>query len=384
MSERLMLDPLYSELRATESVCRVSLPFGEDGWLVTRFEYARVVLADPRFSRAASVDRDEPRLGRHQHNVGITTMDPPHHTRLRGLAAKALTARRVEELRLKTRETAQRLVEDLVRHDPPVDLVEHFALPFPIAVICELMGVPPEDRGRLRSWAEVILSTTGASPEEVGRQRLAMHDYLTELVARRRREPTDDLLGAMVLARDGEDRLTDDEMVLLAGAILTAGHETIATQIPNFVYVLLTTPRLIDRVRAAPDLLESTVEELMRSVPLTTVLAARYALEDVRLGDVVIRAGDPVVVSLASANMDEEVFCGASEIDPGRKHNPHLGFGHGSHHCIGAQLARMELQVALETLLRRLPGLRLGVEEDALEWKSGMLVRGLRSLPVGW
>jgi cytochrome P450 len=206
------------------------------------------------------------------------------------------------------------------------------------------------------------------------------------LIAQRRERPTDDLIGALVRARDEDnDRLTEQEMVRLAAGLLAAGHETTVTQIPNFVYVLLTHPEQLRQLRAEPDLVPSAVEELMRFVPLGVASSfARYALEDVELGGVLVRAGEPVIGSVASANRDEEVFAQPDTLDLTRSTNPHIGFGHGAHHCVGAQLARMELQVAIATLLERLPGLRFAGPEEELEWKSGLLVRGLKRMPVAW
>jgi cytochrome P450 len=383
--DRLNLDPRYARLRRDEPLTRIRMPFGEPAWLATRHADVRTVLGDPRFSRAASVGRDEPRNSARRQDTGILGMDPPEHTRLRRLVAKAFTARRVEQLRPRTRAVADDLVDGMLAAGPPADLVEHLATPLPIRVICDLLGVPVADQDRFHTWSEAIVSTTSLTPEVAQQYIDNLFAYMGELIARRRREPTDDLLGAMVRARDADDRLAEDEVVRLAAGLLAAGHETTVTQIPNFVYVLLTHPDEWDRLRAEPALVPSAVEELMRFVPLGASSAfARYALEDVELGGVLVRAGEPVVVSIPSANRDETVFAEPDRLDLTRQANPHLGFGHGVHHCIGAQLARMELQVVLETLVDRTPGLRLAVPEPELTWKSGLLVRGLVAMPVSW
>ncbi|MGW4497941.1 cytochrome P450 [Micromonospora sp. NPDC004336] len=383
--DRLNLDPRYARLRRDEPLTRIRMPFGEPAWLATRHADVRTVLGDPRFSRAASVGRDEPRNSARQQDTGILSMDPPEHTRLRRLVAKAFTARRVEALRPRTRKAADELVDAMLAAGPPADLVEHLATPLPIRVICDLLGVPVTDQDRFHTWSEAIVSTTSLSPEVAQQYIDNLFAYMGELIARRRREPTDDLLGAMVRARDADDRLAEDEVVRLAAGLLAAGHETTVTQIPNFVYVLLTHPDEWDRLRAEPALVPGAVEELMRFVPLGASSAfARYALEDVELGGVLVRAGEPVVVSIPSANRDGTVFAEPDRLDLTRQANPHLGFGHGVHHCIGAQLARMELQVVLETLIDRTPGLRLAVPEAELTWKSGLLVRGLVAMPVSW
>lgn len=384
-ADRLRLDPFYAQLRRQDPISRVRLPYGEDAWLATRYEDARTVFADPRFSRAAAVGRDEPRVRPSVQQSGILTMDPPDHTRLRRLVAKAFTARRVERLRPRTQQIADELVDGMRTHGSPLDLVENFALPLPITVICELLGVPYADRADFRVWSDAFLSTTKLSPQQVSDHIERMRDYMAGLIAQRRERPTDDLIGALVEARDEQDRLSETELVELAVGILVAGHETTATQIPNFVYVLLTHPDALAALRADLDRVPQAVEELMRHVPLGVNAAfPRYALEDVELGDVVVRAGEPVLVSIAAANRDGDVFDDPDELDPDRQANAHIGFGHGPHHCLGAQLARMELQVALTTLLRHLPGLRFAVHEHEVPWKTGMLVRGPLRLPLAW
>ncbi|MFB9237699.1 cytochrome P450 [Plantactinospora siamensis] len=386
-ADRLNVDPTYAELREKEPMTRVQLPYGEEAWLATRYEDVRTVLGDARFGRAPAVHRDEPRLTPRQQDSGMLIMDPPDHTRLRRLVAKAFTARRVEDLRPRAQEIADGLVDDMVRLGPPADLVEHFATPLPIQVICELLGVPFADRDRFHVWSEAIVSTTSLPPETIQEYLNSLWGYIGALVAERRREPRiDDLLGALVQARDdNQDRLSETELVELAAGLLAAGHETTVTQIPNFVYVLLQNPDQLAALRADPALVPAAVEELLRYVPLGVGSSfARYAKEDVEVGGVLVRAGEPVVGSLSSANRDGTVFPDPDRVDLRREQKPHLGFGHGVHHCVGAQLARMELQVAVGTLVTRLPGLRLAVPEPELEWKRGMLVRGLLAMPVAW
>ncbi|MEU4565638.1 cytochrome P450 [Micromonospora sp. NPDC023956] len=384
--DRLNLDPRYAELRRDEPLVRVRLPYGEPAWLATRYADVRLVLGDPRFSRAASVGRDEPRNVPEQRKSGILGMDPPEHTRLRRVVAKAFTARRVERLRAGTRRVAGELVDGMVAAGAPADLVTHLATPLPIRVICDLLGVPVTDQDRFHTWSEAIVSTTALSPEQAREYVDNLFGYMAGLVERRRTTPTDDLIGAMVRVRDSDgERLGEDELVSLAAGLLAAGHETTVNQIPNLLYVLLTNPEQWARLCAEPGLVPSAVEELLRFVPLgATAAFPRYATEDVEVGGVLVRAGEPVVVSIHSANRDERVFTEPDQLDLARPVNPHVAFGHGVHHCVGAQLARMELQVVLETLVERTPGLRLAVPEPELTWKTGLLVRGLTSLPVNW
>ncbi|GAB3961823.1 cytochrome P450 [Actinoallomurus acanthiterrae] len=384
-SERLDVAPAFDELRE-QRLCRVQLPYGEPAWLVTRYEDAKVVLGDPRFSRAAGAGRDEPRTRLHVGSPGnLLRLDPPEHSRLRRLVAKAFTARRVEQLRPRAQQVADHLVDRMLAAGPPSDLVEDFALPLPITVICELLGVPVEDRHDFRLWSDAFLSTTRFTPEEVAEHTGKMRDYMAGLIAERRKAPQDDLLSALVEARDQHDRLSEEELLTMAEGILVAGHETTASQIPNFVYVLLTHPEALAALRADPDLIPQAVEELMRYVPLGNGAgSARYALEDVELGGVTVRAGEPVVVALHSANRDGSVYTDPATLDLERKEASHIGFGHGPHHCLGAQLARMELQVALGTLLHRLPDLRFATSEEDTVWKTGVATRAPARMPIAW
>ena len=384
--DRLELDPRYAWLRTNEPVSRVQMPYGEEAWLATRYADVRTVLGDARFSRAAVADRDEPRVAPHSQQTGMLAMDPPEHSRLRRLVAKAFTVRRVEDLRPRAEQVAEELVDRMVEAGPPADLVDDFAVPLPVIVICELLGVPPADRDRFHVWSEAIVSTTSLSPQQIGGYLDNLGAYIAGLVEQRRREPTDaDLLGSLVRARDEDDRLSEEEMVALAGGLLAAGHETTASQIPNFVYALRTHPDVLEFLRVRPDLVPAAVEELMRWVPLGAAAAfPRYAKEDIELSGVTVPAGDPVLAAVHSANRDGEMFPDPDRIDVTRSPNPHLGFGHGAHHCLGAPLARVELQTALAVLLRRLPELRFAVPEGEIPWKTGLFVRGPKHLPVTW
>jgi len=385
-AEKLDLDPLYAELRREEPLSRIQLPYGEPAWLATRYEDIKVVLADPRFSREAAVGRDQPRARPYAAGAGaMISLDPPEHSRLRRLVAKGFTMRRIERLRPRVQRIANEFVDTMLAEGAPADLVQDFGLPLPIAVMCDLLGVPFEDRADFRLWSDAYLSTTKFTREQVADYRTRLRAYVAVLTAERRKEPQDDLLSALVAARDDEDRLSEEELLTMAETILVAGHETTATQIPNFVYALLTNPDQLANLRADLALVPQAVEELLRYVPAGAGSSQpRYAIEDVRLGGVTVRAGEPVVVALLSANRDESIYTDPDELDLARRGAPHIGFGHGPHHCLGAPLARMELQVSLHTLLTRLPGLRLAGSEDGIVWKSGVSTRGPERMPITW
>ena len=385
-ADRLELDPEYGRLRDSGELARVTTTYGGEAWLATSYADVKTVMADPRFSRAAVFDQDVPSISpRILTGSNILSMDPPEHTRLRRLVAKAFTSRRIEQLRPRVQEVVDGLLDRIVEQGPPADLVEELDWPLPITMICELLGVPFEDRDRFRAWSDAVLSVTAHTPEEFVDARGQLTAYLAGLVAQRRQRPTDDLLGVLVLARDELDQLTEEELVQFGLTLLVAGHETTANQIGNSVYTLLTHPDQLDRLKADPELLPGAVEEMLRFIPLgNNTGTPRIALEDIELGGGLVHAGEAVIPQGAAANRDNEVFERANELDLTREQNPHVAFGHGPHHCIGAQLARVELQVAIGSLLRRLPGLRFAVPVDEMVFKSGRLVRGLEALPVTW
>jgi cytochrome P450 len=385
--DRLTMHPRYAELRDRQPVARVDMPHGGQGWLATRYADVRTVLADPRFSRAATVGRlDVPRTSPlPQLGDSLLSMDPPEHTRVRRLAAKAFTVRAMQRWQPRVRQVVDDLVTAMVAGGQPADLPESLAWPLPITVICELLGVPPADRGRFRDWTDTSLTLRGVPPEQIRAAQDQLADYLGDLVARRRADPTDDLLGELVRARDAGDRLSEVELVRLGTTLLVAGHETTANQIGNFVFTLLTHRPLWQRLVADPGLVPRAVEELMRITPLGAAASfPRVATEDLELGGQRIRAGETVCPHLASGNRDAEVFAAPEEIDFDRPEVPHLGFGHGAHHCLGAPLARLELCTALDALVRALPGLRLAVPADEVPWRQDRLIRGVRALPVRW
>ncbi|MFF9511400.1 cytochrome P450 [Streptomyces sp. NPDC014724] len=381
-ADGLRLADEYERVRDQPGLLRVQMEYGEPAWLVTRYADARLVLGDQRFSRAEGIAHDEPRQSEGRRDSGILSMDPPDHTRLRSLVAKAFTVRQIEKLRPQVKELTASLLDDLEAAGPPADLVDLYALPLPVAVICRMLGVPTEDRPLFRVWSDAALSTTSLTAAEFDASREELRAYMAELIVQHRRSPQDDLMTALIEARDGGDRLSELELVDLCVGILVAGHETTASQIPNFVLTLLDHPGQLARLRAEPELVPNAVEELLRFVPLGSGAGQpRYATKDIEVGGTLVRAGSPVLVAIGAANRDALRFAAPGVLDITREGNQHLGFGHGVHHCLGAPLARLELQEALIALITRFPGLRLAGD---VTWKSEMLVRGPRVMPVGW
>ena len=383
-ADTLELDERYTQLLA-EPMVRVKLAYGDEAWLASRYDDARLVLGDARFSRVQPEGRDEPRLGERQVGGGMLSMDPPEQTRIRRLAMKAFTRHRVEELRPFAVEVANGLVDDMIAKGSPADLVSGFALPLPVTMICTMLGVPVEDHHLFGEWSEGFLSAPGITLEQAAEYQDLLVGYMARLLAERSADPRDDLLSAFAQVRDNDDRFTEEEILQLAAGLLAAGHETTVSQIPNFVLTLLQHPVELDRIRRDLSIVPQAVEELMRFVPLGIGAAfARYAKEDIEVGGVLVRKGEPVLVSVGAADRDESVFSHANTLDLTRESVPHLGFSHGAHHCLGAPLARMELQVALEVLVGRLPNLRLAVPASELRWKLGGAMRSVAKLPVAW
>ncbi|MEU8698856.1 cytochrome P450 [Streptomyces sp. NPDC048680] len=381
--DRLDLDPTLLEVCGEQPVLRVRLPFGGDGWLVTRYADVRTVLSDPRFSRAAAAGAHVPRtVAVAPPPTSIMGMDPPDHSRLRGRVMRAFTVRSIDALRPRIEEIVNGLVDAMTEGGGPADLAAVLTWPLPITVICEMLGVPPADQDRFTEWVDGLLILD--DPEQSAHARRRLGDYLAELIGQRRAEPTDDLLGELA-ADSGKDPLSEEELVGLGVSLLSAGQEATANQIGNFVYTLLTRPALWRQLVAHPSLIPQAVEELSRFIPISATAGfTRVATEDLELGGQLIRAGDAVVAELGMANHDSEVFDRPEEIDFHRDQIPHVTFGYGIHHCLGAQLARVELRVVLETLVTRLPGLSLAVPADQLAWRTERLIRGVAALPVRW
>lgn len=379
-ADRLAPHPLYALLREDEPLCRVRLPDGSDAWLVTRYDDVRKVLSDLRFSRTTAIAPDEPGTRADGQGMGALDVAPP----IRALVAKALSTQRSERLRPGAQLTADNLVNGMLDRGGPIDLVEEYARPLPVAIICEMFGLPLEDRPRFGVWAEVLTSTECLGPQRIAEYHNLLWAYLGELVARRRHNPADDLLSALTTACAG-DGLREQEIAQICASQLVAAYDATASQIANFICVVLTHPEQHHLLSARPDLIGSAVEELLRFTPLVTAItAARYATKEVTLSGGVVRAGEHVLASATAANRDARTFHDPDRLDLTRQYNPHLALGFGPHQCIGADTARMMLQVALGTLVRRVAGLRLDVPESELSWTTKTVVRGPRSLPVTW
>ncbi|GGW67158.1 cytochrome P450 [Streptomyces lucensis JCM 4490] len=371
--------PVYERMRAEGPLHRVRTAASGEFWLVVGHEEARAALADARLSNDIRHSAGWQDDGGNSIGLNMVQTDPPQHTRLRRLVAKDFTPGRIEALRPEV----QRIADELVDAMLPLgraDLVEAFALPLPLAVICELLGVPATDRKTFHDW--YLESTDFTRPEAAGAAALAMTGYLAELVAAKREEPGADLLSALAGHMGEEERLSSEEMLGMAFLLLVAGYETAANLLSSGTLALLRHPDQLAALRADWSLLENAVEEMLRYDGPVETTAFRYAKEPVELGGTVIGAGDSVAVVLAAASRDPRRFDRADGFDIRRDARGHMAFGYGIHHCLGAPLARMQAAVAFRTLLERCPGLALDTEPDTLTWRPSLMLRGLHQLPV--
>jgi cytochrome P450 len=362
-------------------------------WLVTRYADARAALIDPRLAKDAAAFGGllERHLVTTQHRIRFAEVllghmlnsDPPDHTRLRKLVNRAFTGRAIAALRPRIEAIAAELTDAMAARveagEHTVDLLDAFAFPLPMTVICEILGVPAEHRSDFRKWSNMVLSS--APMDERAPSFAAMAEFLMGLVADKRAHPGDDMLSTVVAASEDADQLTENEAVSMAFLLLVAGHDTTVNLISNGVLALLRNPEQLARLRADPTMVAGAVEEFLRFDGPLNLATMRFTAEPVTIAGTEIPAGELVLVSLASANRDPDRFSRPDELDLSRG-GTNLAFGHGIHHCLGAALARLEGQVALRALLDRVPPFELAAQPDELVWRDSTLMRGLTQLPI--
>lgn len=393
---RVATHETYARMRAESPV---HLQPGLDGetpiWFVTRYDdvvelltdNARFVL-DPSLAltpeelaaRQAAGFEPDPRV-----NENLLAKDGDDHRRLRRLVTKAFTPRMVAGLRPRIEEIANELI-DRVADRGEMELVDDFAFPLPITVIAELLGIPIEDQARFREWSNTFVTPpmTPELQEQAARHTDEFVAYLDQLFARRREAPAGDLVSALVRAEDEGDHLSEHELYSMVVLLIVAGHETTVSLVTNAVYVLLSHHEQLAGLRADPSLVPEAVEELLRYESPVERTITRWVAADTELAGTALRRGDLVIAVVGSANRDESRFPDADALDLARADTKHVAFGRGPHFCLGAPLARLETEIALTTLLRRLPGLRLAIAEDGLYWRPIPLFRSLAELPVAW
>lgn len=386
LTDQLITDPYgtYAQLRESAPVHEVTGTDGTPAWLVTRYDDVREALADPRLS----LDRSNGRGGYLGFalppvlNANLLNMDPPDHTRIRRLVSRAFTPHRTEGLREPIRRTGHGLLDALPAHGR-ADLMEAYAGPLPIAVICDLLGVPDGERRDFREWTDTLVVPDPERPDAAKQAVRSLLAFFSGLLAAKRRSPGDDLTSALIAVRDEGERLSEDELVSLVFLILFAGYENTVHLIGNAVLALLGAPEQLAALRANPAGLGRAVEEFARYDGPAPLAIRRFPLEDVTIGGVAVPAGATVLLSLASANRDPARFHEPDRLDPGRTDvGGHLALGHGIHYCLGAPLARMETEIALRVLMERLPGLALDTTDGGPVRRPSMRARGLLRLPV--
>jgi cytochrome P450 len=376
----------------TPAVRRVTTPAGDPAWLVTSYHAVKQLLNDPRLGRSHPHPERAPRytdaviIGQ---PVGSPETEQAEHAQMRALLTRSFSARRMEMLRPRVQELADGLIDGLLRATPPVDFHAAVSFPLPVLVICQLLGVPFDDRENFRRWSDDAADMTDAHRSRAGWGQLFA--YMFQLLGRKREQPAEDVISDLLATQAYSAALTDHGIAQLAAGLLFAGHETTVSAIDRGVVLLATNPAQLRALRADPTLISPMVEEVLRhpdpvqpaDVPRPGGLP-RYAHADIDVDGVTIAAGDLVLLALHEANVDTSVFPRPHEFDVSRVDNPHMTFGHGSHYCIGAPLARIELQVVLGTLVNRVPGLRLAVPVEQLRPKSHLLTGGVAELPVAW
>jgi cytochrome P450 PksS len=374
--------PFYARLRTEAPVYRTKLPDQRNAWLVTRYQDVVALLKDDRFSKDRVKAQTQPWMpGMFKPLMrNMLDLDAPDHTRLRGLVHKVFTPPLIENLRQRIQDLTDKLL-NRVQNQGRMDLIHDYALQIPTTIIAEMLGVPSKDRLKFHRWSSAGVSS---SASRFGMLRaipyiMAFVRYIRSLVKVRRVKPEDSALAG---AEEAGNQLSEDELLAMVVLLLVAGHETTVNLIGNGALALLEHPDQLSMLYHDPTLIKSGIEELLRhSGPLETA-TERYPREDTCVAGIKILRGELVFAVLASANRDELQFEHADRLDLGREPNPHVAFGQGSHYCLGASLARLEGQIAIATLLRRVPDLRLATPRNGLRWRRGLVLRGLEALPV--
>jgi cytochrome P450 len=377
----------FARLRESRPVAPVRMPDRGRAWIITRYADVRTALTDPRLGKdvhrwpGGAKSRPSEAVSCHAH---MLNSDAPDHTRLRRIVQKAFTPRRAEQLRPRAEQVTAGLLDTMaMARDGVIDLIDRYARPLPITVLCELLGIPAADR----PWIAVAVVDYGTR-EEAERVTRELAGYFTELIASKRADPGDDLLSALALVRDNADEegaadcLTSAELLSTVFQLVMAGFDTTVNLIASGILALLTHPKEMARLRADPSLLPAAVEELLRFTNPVNHATDRFTTEELRIGDVVIPAGEWVFSAITAANRDPAQFPDPARLDLGRDTSGHVAFGYGVHYCLGAPLARMEAEVALGALLARCPELSLAVAPEELRWRPVTLMNGLESLPV--
>jgi cytochrome P450 PksS len=382
--------PLLARLRSNQPVASTTLPDKTPVWLVTRYTDVYTLLKDERFAKSPLNAMTAEQLRKRPWvppmfrplERNMLDLDSPDHTRLRELVHKAFTPRLIEQMRERVQTLAHELL-DAVARKGEMDLIRDYALPLPMILITEILGVPARDRDKFHKWSKTVVSVNQFDNNWRVIPAIWMFTrYLRRFIKMRRSDPKDDLVSALIRAEEAGDKLSEDELFAMIFLLLIAGHETTVNLIGSGVLALLEYPDQMEKLRRNPFLIKSAVEELLRYTAPVFLSTERYAREDVTLHGVTIPRGGMTLGVIASANRDETMFTSPDQLDITRDPNKHLSFGYGIHFCLGAPLARMEAQIAINTLLDRISNLRLKGSTESLRWRQSLILRGLDALPV--
>ncbi|HET8842901.1 MAG TPA: cytochrome P450 [Ktedonobacteraceae bacterium] len=384
--------PFYAQLRDQAPVFPVKLPTRQCAWLITRYDDVLNALKDERLAK-------DPRRAMTPEQLkklpwvpsmfkplerNMLDLDSPDHTRLRALVHKAFTPRLIEQMRDQIQALTDELL-DKAEQNGGMDLIADFALPLPLTMIGRILGVPAQDNPKFHRWTKTLISG-GASRNLFVLIPSVMRfmGYMKKLIKERRANPTDDLITALVQAKDGSDQLSEDEILAMVFLLLIAGHETTVNLIGSGSLALLEHPDQLALLRNEPSLIKTAIEELVRFVCPVEMATERYTREALTIAETTIPRGELVMAVIGSANRDPNYFDNPDELDITRTNNRHLAFGHGPHYCLGASLARLEGQIAINTLVQRMPNLRLNIAQDQIRWRGTFVLRGLEALPVSF
>ncbi|MEA5506770.1 cytochrome P450 [Halotia wernerae UHCC 0503] len=379
--------PTYHQLQAEDPVHLSSM----GAWVITGYADVAKALRDPRLSSKPS---EISSYSQRQEGSSLVASfisdilffrDPPDHTRLRRLIGKVFNTRIVEEMRPRIQEIVNELI-NRIEEKGDLDMIADFAKPLPVAVISHILGIPPEDRYKLKQWSHwlgYIFDPMKASDvsQQLTQSIVEFREYLTQLIAKRRQKPEQDLITALIQARDEHDKLSEEELLVTCMLLFASGEETTVNLIGNGVTSLLRHPDQLAKLRQNPSLIQSAVEEFLRyESPLQ--ISGRTAIEDIKIGGKLIKKGPPVFLILGAANRDPAQFHNPDQLDITRTDNNHFAFGDGIHYCMGSALARTQGQIAINALVQKLPNLQL--QTNKLEWRENVFLRGLKTLPVSF
>ncbi|TPG38758.1 cytochrome P450 family protein [Flavobacterium pectinovorum] len=385
---------IFQKLRNTAPIQKIILDDGFPVWLISKFNDAIEVLRDHRFIKSPNSLRTsdtDPLKGKTNRaspayilrRFHMLANDPPNHTRLRIFAQKAFTPKLITAMRPRIQQITNELI-DKIQTDKKCDFIDDFAYQLPIIVIAELLGLPVEDREKLRNWSDVLIEVqvTEKNKQSIEESADAFINYLSNVFALRRKNPGNDLISAFLRLELAEDHLTENELYATIFLLIIAGHETTVNLISNGMHSLLSHPKQLNLLKNNPDLIHSAVEEMLRYNGPVINSTMRLAAEDILINGIKIKKGEGVLVIFLSANQDEAKFDDSLRFDITRQNNKHLAFGYGIHFCIGAPLARLECEIAIKTILERLPNIKFNPDADSLEWRASNIIRGLKKFPV--